>query len=275
MLVVFGSVALLSEVKEELVRQSKIEGLDSMSFTSHEKLVNDDIVDFVQSELKRLADAEKAPLMAAYMKTDMPFYGVQKPDREPILKTVKKKFPPQSRKEYEKTMLRLWKLPHREEKYLALGYACEFVSLATVDSMKLYERLVREGAWWDLVDVVAPHLIGHLHLTCRPQIAPMMDEWINDNDFWVRRAAILSQLRHKKQTDSKRLFSYCLAQADEKEFFIRKAIGWALREYSYADPVAVKNFLLKNRKRLSNLSFREGAKQLIKSGAMPLNPDEP
>lgn len=245
-----------------------------MSSTSPKVSAKSDIVEFVRSELGRLADEDKAPLMAAYMKTDMPFYGVQKPDREPILKAIKKNFRPQSRQEYEKTILKLWKLPHREEKYLALGYACEFVSLATLDTMELYERLVREGAWWDFVDVLAAHLVGHLHLTCRAQVAPMMDEWISDDDFWIRRTAILSQLRHKKETDSKRLFSYCLARADEKEFFIRKAIGWALREYSYADPIAVKKFLLKNRKRLSNLSFREGAKQLVKSGAMTLEADE-
>ncbi len=245
-----------------------------MSSTSRKSVVKNDIVEFVQSELKRLADAEKAPVMAAYMKTDMPFYGVQKPDREPILKAIKKNFRPQSRQEYEKTILKLWKLPHREEKYLALGYACEFVSLATVDTMDLYERLVREGAWWDFVDVLAAHLVGRLHMTCRAEVAPMMDEWISDPDFWIRRSAILSQLRHKKETDSKRLFSYCLAQADETEFFIRKGIGWALREYSYANPDAVKKFLLKNRKRLSNLSFREGAKQLVKSGAMSLEADE-
>ena len=120
------------------------------------------------------------------MKTDMPFYGVQKPDREPILKAIKKNFRPQSRQEYEKTILKLWKLPHREEKYLALGYACEFVSLATVDTMDLYERLVREGAWWDFVDVLAAHLVGRLHMTCRAEVAPMMDEWISDPDFWIR-----------------------------------------------------------------------------------------
>ncbi len=235
--------------------------------------MKNDIVNFIQNELGRLADPEKAPLMAAYMKTEMPFYGVQKPDREPILKTVKKQFPPQSRKEYEQTIRRLWKLPHREEKYLALGYATEFVSFATIDSMDLYEALIREGAWWDLVDVIAPLLVGNLYMTCREDIAQIMDKWIEDDDFWIRRAAILSQLKHKKQTDAKRLFSYCLACADEKEFFIRKAIGWALREYSYSDPVRVKRFLLQNRKSLSNLSFREGAKQLIKSGQMSADAD--
>ncbi|MDZ4832324.1 MAG: DNA alkylation repair protein [Candidatus Melainabacteria bacterium] len=245
-----------------------------MVSTSKKAPIKVNIVDFVQSELNKVADPDKAPLMAAYMKTDMPFYGVQKPDREPILKAIKKDFRPQSRHEYEKTILKLWKLPHREEKYLALGYGCEFVSFATIDSMPLFERLIRKGAWWDLVDVVAPHLVGKLYMTCRADIAPIMDEWISDDDFWIRRSAILSQLRHKQATDSKRLFSYCLSQAEEKEFFIRKAIGWALREYSYSDPDAVRKFLLKHRKRLSNLSFREGAKHLVKSGLIILNADE-
>jgi len=227
-----------------------------------------DIVEFVQSELKKKADKKKAPEMAAYMKTDMPFYGVQKPDREPIIKAIKANFRPQTRSEYEKTIRRLWDLSYREEKYLALNYACEFVALSDTKSLGLFEALVREGAWWDFVDVLASHLVGHLHKAHRAEIAPIMDEWVEDEDFWIRRTAILSQLKHKKDTDSKRLFAYCLARADEKEFFIRKAIGWALREYSYANPEGVQKFLLKNRERLSSLSFKEGAKHLVKSGQM-------
>jgi 3-methyladenine DNA glycosylase AlkD len=227
-----------------------------------------DIVDYVQTELKKVADKDKAPVMAAYMKTDMPFYGVQKPDRLPILKGIKARYKPKNRAEYEKTIRRLWALPYREEKYIALNYACDFVSLAEADTLPLFEELVRDGAWWDFVDVLAGHLVGRLYLDYRPEIEPIMDQWIEDDDFWIRRTAILSHMKHKKQTDAKRLFSYCLSQADEKEFFIRKAIGWALREYSYSDPAAVKKFLLANKKRLSNLSFKEGAKRLVKLGQM-------
>lgn len=227
-----------------------------------------EIISFVQSELRKLADAEKAPVMAAYMKTTMPFYGVQKPDREPISKAIKKGFKPADRHEYEATLRALWDLPYREEKYIALNYGCDFASLATIDTIPLYEELVREGAWWDFVDVIAGHMVGFLYKAHRKDVEPVMDAWIEDDDFWIRRTAILSQLRHKKETDAKRLFMYCLAQADEKEFFIRKAIGWALREYSYADPAAVKKFLLQNKNRLSNLSFKEGAKHLVKVGQM-------
>ncbi len=225
-----------------------------------------DIINFVTTRLRQVADQEKAPEMAAYMKTDMPFYGVQKPDREPILRAIKREYRPRDRQEYEATIRKLWGLNHREEKYIALGYATTFVDLAVPETLDLFEELVRDGAWWDFVDVLASHLVGHLLMTNRDEIAPIMDVWIDDDDFWIRRTAILSQLKHKKDTDSKRLFSYCLKRADEKEFFIRKAIGWALREYSYANPEAVHKFIVKNQDRLSGLSVREGSKQLVKAG---------
>lgn len=223
------------------------------------------LVRFVSSELKKLADPKKAPAMAAYMKTDSGFYGVQKPDRIPIFKEVKKNFKPSSRAEYEDAVRALWNLPYREEKYIGLEYATQFVMLATPETMPLFEEIIRDGAWWDYVDVVASHLVGKVYLTSRDKIAPVMDAWIEDDDFWIRRTAILSQLKHKKETDEKRLFKYCKARAHEKEFFIRKAIGWALREYSYTEPDVVAKFLLDNRAELSPLSFREGAKNLQKS----------
>ena len=87
-----------------------------------------------------------------------------------------------------------------------------------------------------------------------------------DADLWVRRAALLSQIRHKEVTDERQLFAHCLRCAPDQAFFIRKAIGWALRDYSYTAPHSVRDFLLAHRGRLSGLSFREGAKQLIRTG---------
>ncbi len=91
-----------------------------------------------------------------------------------------------------------------------------------------------------------------------------MDQWISDPNMWIRRTGILSQNRHKVETDEKKLFEYCLERAHEKEFFIRKAIGWALREYSYVAPASVEKFLEKNKNVLSPLSLKEGAKQLAR-----------
>ncbi len=225
-----------------------------------------DLTKFVQDELAALADPVKAVPMAAYMKTDMPFYGVQKPVRAKLEKALIRKFKATTRTEYRQAVLALWQLPHREEKYLAIHFAAGHADFVDVASIPLYKRLIQEGAWWDFVDGIATALIGVALRNNPERVWPSMDEWIEDHDFWLRRTAILCQLGFKKETDSGRLFDYCLRRAHEKEFFIRKAIGWALRDYSYAEPARVKVFLLKNQARLSGLSFREGAKQLKRKG---------
>ncbi|MFC1683400.1 DNA alkylation repair protein [Candidatus Zixiibacteriota bacterium] len=223
---------------------------------------------FIQQQLQALADPAKAGPMAAYLKTDMPFYGVQKPDRVPIYKEMKKRFRPQSQEDYECAVLALWSLPHREEKYTAITFALQNEAFITTKSLPLYEGLIREGAWWDLVDGVASDLVGRVLLEHRSQTRAAIEKWVDDPDLWIRRTAIIAHLRHKEQTDAGQLFDHCLRRAHEKEFFIRKAIGWALREYSKTAPVEVREFLLKNREILSGLSFREGAKRLVKAGLM-------
>ncbi len=227
-----------------------------------------ELVAFVQRELKDRADPRRAVVMAAYMKTMMPFYGVPKPDRDPIHRELKKRFPISNRKDYERAVLGLWKLPHREEKYFAIDVARIWRDFIIPASIPLYRQLVAEGAWWDFVDEVAAHLVGTVLLHHRKEIAPIMDRWINDEDKWIRRAAILAQLTHKDKTDHARLFRYSLAQAAEKDFFIRKAIGWALRQYAYTSPERVREFVNKNRDKLSPLTYREASRVLIKQGVM-------
>ena len=220
------------------------------------------IVKFVQSQFKALADPANAVPMAAYMKTEMPFYGIPKPLRVPIYKTLKKEYAPSTQEEYEACVLALWNLPHREEKYAAIEYAMFFDKFITSKSISLYERLVREGQWWDFVDPIATALVGIALKKERSRFEAKLNKWIDDDDMWIRRTAILSQNKHKAETNEQMLFDYCLKRAHEKEFFIRKAIGWALREYSYAAPKAVRKFLDQNKNTLSPLSLKEGAKQL-------------
>ena len=227
------------------------------------------LVKFVQENLRAAADPEKAAPMAAYLKTEMSFYGVQKGGRVTIYREMKARFAPEDRTGYEKDVLALWALPHREEKYTAIEYAFQSKEYITPESPPLYERLIREGAWWDLVDGVAISLVGCLLLEYREAIRPVMEKWIDDPDFWIRRTALIAHNRHKEKTDEKQLFDHCLRRAHEKEFFVRKAIGWALREYSYTAPEAVRDFLVGNRESLSRLSFREGAKHLVRSGLFP------
>ncbi len=207
--------------------------------------------------------------MAAYMKTSMPFYGVAKPDRDSIHRELKQRFPiSSSHQEYNRAVLGLWELPHREEKYFALYVARMWPDFIVPHSMPLYRRIIEEGGWWDTVDEVAAHLVGAVLLRHREETALLMDQWIEDAHLWVRRAAIISQLTHKEKTDHARLFRYSLAQAAEKDFFIRKAIGWALRQYAYTAPDRVRTFITRNRHRLSSLTYREASRVLIKHGVM-------
>lgn len=220
------------------------------------------LVEFVSTELSLVADPERAKGAAAYMKTNMAFYGVTSPQRKVILRRVVRLFPATSVDEYRQAVSALWERPHREEKYLATAYARAFPEYVTADQIDLYRRMVVEGAWWDFVDEIAAHLIGKVVLDSRNDMRPILDQWIAEPDMWLRRSAILAQLRHKSDTDADMLFEFCRRCASEKEFFIRKAIGWALRAYAQTDPEAVRGFLDEMGNALSPLSRREAAKHL-------------
>ena len=228
------------------------------------------LVKYIQSELATLADPVKAEEMAAYMRTEMPFYGVQKPDRVPLIREMKNRFPPVSLSDYQRNVLALWQLEHREEKYLAINYADSFKQYMIPQAVPLFERLVREGQWWDFVDPIASWLVGRTLLSHEESLRPVIETYVQDEDFWIRRTALLAHLGHKKMTNSEALFRYCTALAGEKEFFIRKAIGWALREYSKSEPEKVSRYLKKNADNLSPLSYKEGAKHLVKMGLLKL-----
>jgi 3-methyladenine DNA glycosylase AlkD len=221
-----------------------------------------DRVEFVAAELAALADPERAAGMAAYLKTDMPFYGVQKGPRTPVFREMKRRYPIDDAAEYEGAVLALWAQPHREEKYFAIGIAAGCREFITFDRIPLYRRLIGEGAWWDLVDDLAARCVGPVLLHEREAMAPVIDAWSEDPDMWIRRSALLAHLKHKFDTDHEQLFRHCLALAPEREFFIRKAIGWSLREYAKTAPGRVRDFALEHREELSGLSFREATKHL-------------
>ena len=225
-----------------------------------------DAVEYVQAQLKAAAVPEKASGMAAYMKTEMPFYGVDAPSRKLIQRELKHKFVPRDSEEHRSYVQALWGLPHREEKYIAIAMARTWKPWVDADHLDLYRQWIEEGAWWDFVDEIANFLVGGAYLKDREAVGPVMDEWITDPHLWIRRAAIICQLRHKKETDAGRLYDYCLRSAHEKDFFIRKAIGWALRQYSRSEPESVHEFLTTYRQELSNLSFKEGSRILIQHG---------
>ena len=222
----------------------------------------DDLIAFAAVELAARADPEKAAGMATYLKTDMPFYGVQKKGRTEVFREMNKRFPIGDAATYRAAIEALWAQPHREEKYLAVGIAKRYPDFLTFDNFDVYRRLIVEGAWWDFVDEVAINCVGIVYLNERERTESTIEAWIDDEVMWLRRTSLISPIKHKTATDHERLFDHCLRRAGEKEFFIRKAIGWTLREYAKTEPDRVAGFLLQHRDVWSGLSFREASKHL-------------
>jgi 3-methyladenine DNA glycosylase AlkD len=220
------------------------------------------LTSMVSGLLAEAADPGKAAPMAAYMKTDMPFYGAQKKARVPVARAVRNAFPPASHAEYVAAVEALWALPHREEKYIALSYARSFDDFVEIDSLPMYRRLIVDGSWWDFVDEIASKLVGRVLEKERSAVTPIIRSWIPDEELWLRRTSIICQLGHKSDTDTDLLGDACVGNLGDEDFFIRKAIGWALREYAKTDSDWVRRFVARRRGELSALSYREATKHL-------------
>ncbi len=210
----------------------------------------------IQQALTPLADAGRARGMAAYMKDQFAFFGIQTPPRRLATLAILRAYPGDP----VEAARELWALPEREYQYVAVDLLRQHHKRLKRSDLPALEGLVQEKSWWDSVDGLAVS-IGKL-VAREPDLVKRMDALIDAPDFWLRRIALLHQLDRKEKTDTARLFDYCLRCADEREFFIRKAIGWALRQYARTDPLAVRDFLDAHRERLSGLSFREAAKHL-------------
>lgn len=215
----------------------------------------------IRQQLKEHADPDKAGPMQAYMKTDQPFYGVQAGVRKKLLKAATKDFKNIRRQEYEQIVLELWEGKYREEMYQALEVACHYKKFRDEASWPLYEKLTRSATWWDTLDWIAGHLVGLLVLEHR-HLETNLTNWSEDPNLWVRRASLLAHLKHKETTNTKLLTDTILKLCHEQEFFIRKAIGWALRQYSHTNPKWVKDFVSKHEQKLSGLSKREALKHI-------------
>jgi len=212
--------------------------------------------------LVQAGDPDRAASMAAYMRTDMPFYGVASPERKRISRIVGTEFPATTRIEYVRCVRALWGGSHREEKYLGIAYARSYPRFVTLSSLPLYRMMIVQGAWWDFVDEIASHLVGAVLLGQRDRATPELRSWSTGDDMWMVRASIISQLRHKEETDTALLEAVCTANLGDGKFFIRKAIGWALREYAKSDPAWVLEYVAAHEHEMSGLSYREAVKHL-------------
>ncbi len=218
---------------------------------------------FLQLEklLLPLSNKELAAVQRKYLKNNFDFIGIQKPVLLKVQQDLLKQFPIKHEEELIEVVTQLWQKHEREYHYLACNIAQKFHRLWTPNMFPLFETMIRTKSWWDTVDTIAANLIGPL-VARYPLLKSTLDFWIRDEYMWARRTALIYQLRYKKNTDYKRLFMYCSATMHEKEFFIRKAIGWALREYSKTNPAHVATFIETNKNNLSYLSIKEGSKYI-------------
>ena len=221
--------------------------------------------------LRDVADPERARGQQAYMKSEMPFHGVTVPVVRKIVAEQVRAQPLPDADAWEQAVLAFWRLAERrEERYAAvevLNHARHRPWLEPA-RMAMVEEMVVTGAWWDYVDAIASVAVGQM-LARRPEdMAALLREWSRDANIWKRRTAILSQLKRGRETDEELLFEFIEPSIDEREFFLRKAIGWALRQYSRVNPDGVVAYVEHHADRLSPLSKREALKALLKSGAV-------
>ncbi|AQS72333.1 DNA alkylation repair protein [Streptomyces pactum] len=202
------------------------------------------------------ADPERAVAMRAYMKDVAPFLGLTSPVRRSLSRTVLEGLPRPGESDCTALALRCWRLPEREYHYFAVDFLRRYVTHCSSGFLPVVRHLLTTVPWWDTVDLLAAHVVGGLVAADRGLTADM-DAWIADEDRWLVRTALLHQLRHRERTDTDRLFGYCLRQSGHTDFFVRKAIGWCLREYAKTDPDAVRAFVAEHGQRLAPLSVRE------------------
>ena len=222
-------------------------------------------VDAVRAGLARLADPEKAPGMQAYMKSAMPYRGVQSRALRALLAEVMEVHPFAGRTDWEATLDALWEdARYREERYAAVNLAGDRSARPWQDpaAVARYDHWVVTGAWWDHVDAVGIHRIGPILRSHRPEMTPMVRAWIGDADQWRRRVSIICQVGAKAETDLDLLGDAIVANVADRDFFIRKAIGWALREHAKTDPDWVRRFVAVHEGALSALSYREATRHL-------------
>ncbi len=217
---------------------------------------------FLSDLLKANADASYALAMARYMKNQFEFYGVSATKRKEIYLAYKANFKLQvDNNEFWELIEQLWDDSHRECQYLAVDILRNVSKKLTSEHLPILENLIVHKSWWDSVDGIAPSLVGPILVKEPKQIPNYILKWIDSDNMWLQRSAIIFQLKYKEKTDWDLLCHAILAHDTSKEFFIRKAQGWALRQYAYLNPTRVFEFIQVN-PQLSGLTKKEALRKL-------------
>ena len=219
----------------------------------------------LRAALAKAADPVRAPGMQAYMKSAMPYHGVPAVPLRRVCKAQFKGLAWSDGEAWQRDVLALWRgARFREERYAAIELtgvraARPFHTLA---ALPMYEEMIVTGAWWDYVDAIASQRLWAILENEGEPMKRAMRGWSTGEDMWQRRSAILCQLKAKGRTDLGLLYACIEPSIESKAFFLRKAIGWALREYAKTDAAEVRRYVAANADRLSGLSRREALKNV-------------
>jgi 3-methyladenine DNA glycosylase AlkD len=232
----------------------------------HHTFMTNEPLSAIRNALAAVANPGQSESMKAYMLHQFAFLGIRAEARRRAVREVWRTFPASYFTQATLLSLatHLWQLPEREYQYAAIDVLQWSYKKLTPQGLPGLLQLVQEKSWWDSVDSMAG-LIGDILLFHKPHqknIQQEMDVWLVHPCLWVRRLAMLHQLGWKNNTDATRLFHYALTLAPENDFFIRKAIGWALRDYARVQPEVIRHFLKSHESRLSRLTVREAGKHL-------------
>jgi 3-methyladenine DNA glycosylase AlkD len=203
--------------------------------------------------------------MQAYAKSPMPYLGVTAVPLRKVCREVFADLDFPTAAAWRRAVLGLWRgARFREERYCAieLAHLRRFDRFQDMAALPMYEEIIVTGAWWDYVDGIAGHRLGALLRRFPREMRKEMRAWSRSDDLWKRRSAILCQLTFKKDTDLELLYAVIEPALGAKEFFLRKAIGWALRQYAWTDPREVRRYVREHEGRLSPLSKREALKNI-------------
>ncbi len=223
----------------------------------HEELAHD-----LDIQLSAVKDDLKAAKMKVYMKDKFSYYGVSAPLRKEVFAGFFREHKSRLKSCFREFTLTCFDNEHREIHYCAMDAFDRVSKQLQSDDLGIIEKIITTHSWWDTVDLIASNTVGKF-MKRYPDLIPMTnDKWIDSGNIWLQRTAILFQLKYKDSVDKELLFSNIRSVKSSKEFFLRKASGWALRQLSKFDPGAVRQFL-KDNPDLSTLTVREASKYLI------------
>ena len=212
-------------------------------------------INTLEIELEKNSNPRIALEQKAYMRNQFAYYGIKATERREIQKPFFiKEFLPKKDK-LDQIIIALWEKPQRDYQYFSQELAFKYVKQLAEKDIELYEYMVTHKSWWDTIDFIAAKLIGEYFKKFPEQRDAYVKKWISSNNIWLQRSALLFQLKYKENLDTALLSSIINSLLGSKEFFINKAIGWILREYSKTNPTWVKDFAKKTA--LSSLSKKE------------------